>query len=120
MFVFGIKSSVGAERLSEFFQRVRLERYVGSSPTALRQLRTQLEEAILAYRTEQGALLRHAEQEVTICAGADETFFDQVVLVMMDLVSGYIILEETAEDRRYVTWHDRVQTALAEGGIRLW
>lgn len=117
--VFGIKSGVGAERLSEFFQRVRLERYVGSSPTALRQLRTQLEEAILAYRTEQGALLRQAEQEVTICAGADETFFDQVVLVMMDLGSGYIVLEETAEDRRYVTWHDRVQAVLAEGGIRL-
>ena len=119
VFVFGIKSGVGAERLSEFFQRVRLERYVGSSPTALRQLRTQLEEAILAYRTEQGALLRQAEQEVTICAGADETFFDQVVLVMMDLGSGYIVLEETAEDRRYVTWHDRVQAVLAEGGIRL-
>ena len=118
VFVFGIKSGVGAERLSEFFQRVRLGRYVGSSPTALRQLRTQLEEAILAYRADQEALLRQAEQEVTICAGADETFFDQVVLVMMDLVSGYIVLEETAEDRRYVTWHDRVQTALAEGGIR--
>ena len=119
VFVFGIKSGVGAERLSEFFQRVRLGRYLGSSPTALRQLRTQLEEAILAYQTEQGALRRQAAQDVTICAGADETFFDQVVLVMMDLGSGYIGLEETTEDRCYVTWHDRVQTVLAEGGIRL-
>jgi len=119
VFVFGIKSGVGAERLSEFFQRVRLGRYVGSSPTALRQLRTQLEEAIVAYRTEQEEQLHQAEPEVMICAGADETFFDQVVLVMMDLGSGYIVLEETAEDRRYATWHDRVQAALAPVGIRL-
>jgi hypothetical protein len=117
--VFGIKSGVGAERLSEFFQQVRLGRYVGSSPTALRQLRTHLAEAILAYRAEQGALLRQVDRDVTICAGADETFFDQVVLVMMDLASGYIVLEETAEDRRYGTWHDRLQTALAAVGIRL-
>lgn len=118
VFVFGIKSGVGAERLSEFFQRVRLARYVGSSPTALRRLRTQLEEAIIAYQAAQETQLRQAEHRVEICAGADETFFDQVILVMMDLGSGYIVLEEEAADRRYTTWHERVQAALAKVGIQ--
>ena len=36
VFVFGLKGGVGVERLSEFFHRVRLERYLAVSPTALR------------------------------------------------------------------------------------
>jgi hypothetical protein len=84
VFVFGIKGGVGVERISEFFQRVRLAPYVGSSPTALRRLRSEVEAAILAYQAEREEQLRGAERPVEICAGADETFFDQVVLVMMD------------------------------------
>src|ERR1044072_5374374 len=34
-FVFGLKRGVGAEPLSEFFSRLRLEGYVGCSPSAL-------------------------------------------------------------------------------------
>lgn len=120
VFVFGIKGGGGAERLSEFFQRVRLGSQVGSSPTALRRLRTQVEEAILAYRAAQEMPLRQGDRHVEICAGADETFFDQhVVLVMMDLVSGYIVLEEGAEDRSYATWQARVRQALDKVGLRL-
>lgn len=119
IFVFGIKGGVGVERLSEFFHRVRLDRYVGSSPTALRTLRGQLEEAILAYQAAQASQRHPGEHSVEICAGADETFFDPVILVMMDLGSGYIVLEEPAEDRRYDTWQARVQQALERWGIRL-
>jgi hypothetical protein len=36
IFVFGIKGGVGVERILEFFHRVRLDRHVGGSPTALR------------------------------------------------------------------------------------
>ncbi|NJN48314.1 MAG: hypothetical protein HC808_19600 [Candidatus Competibacteraceae bacterium] len=76
IFVFGIKGGVGAERLSEFFRRVRLDRHVGSSPTALRTLQEHLEEAILAYPTAQEQpLCPPAERRVDICAGVDETFF---------------------------------------------
>lgn len=119
IFVFGIKGGVGVERLSEFFHRVRLDRQVGSSPTALRNLRRQLEDAILSYQAAQESQRHPAEQSVEICAGADETFFDQVILVMMDLGSGYIVLEEPAEDRRYDTWQARVQQALERWGITL-
>lgn len=119
IFVFGIKGGVGVERLSEFFHHVRLDRHIGSSPTALRRLRGQLEEAILAYQTAQESQLRQTERRIEICAGADETFFDQVILVMMDLVSGYIVLEEPAQDRSYATWRARVQQALGALGMEL-
>ncbi len=41
-------------------------------------------------------------RRLEIMAGADETFFDDVVLVMMDLVSGYRVLEEAADNRTYI------------------
>ena len=34
------------------------------------------------------------------------------MLVFMDLVSGYILLEEVADDRTYETWYDQVKTRL--------
>jgi hypothetical protein len=119
VFVFGIKGGVGVERISEFFHRVRLDRHVGSSPTALRSLRRQLEEVILAYQATQQRERRPSEHRIGICAGADKTFFDQVILVLMDLTSGYIVLEEPAADRRYDTWQARVHEALEPLGIRL-
>lgn len=78
-----------------------------------------MEEAIIAYQAQQEGELRQSERTVEICAGADETFFDQVVLVMMDLVSGYIVLEEASEDRTYATWQARAQQALDKVGLRL-
>jgi len=119
IFVFGMKGGVGVERISEFFHRVRLERYLAASPTALRLLRAQMEAIILAYQVEQEQRLGQVERRVEIIAGADETFFDQVVLVMMDLVSGYIVLEQAAEDRTYGTWQERAQAAVRTVGLEL-
>jgi hypothetical protein len=74
VFVFGLKGGVGVERLSEFFHRVRLERYLAVSPSALRSLRTQMETVILAYQTEQEQRLGQAGCRLEIIAGAAETF----------------------------------------------
>src|SRR5262249_53440391 len=38
LLVFGLKRGVGAETLSEFFSRLRLEGHVGCSPSALRSV----------------------------------------------------------------------------------
>lgn len=119
IFVFGMKGGVGVERLSEFFHRVRLERYVAASPTALRSLRAQMEAVIMAYPVEQEQRLGQAERRVEIIAGVDETFFDQVVLVMMDLVSGYLVLEQAADDRTYGTWQERAQAAVRTVNLEL-
>jgi hypothetical protein len=42
---------------------------------------------------------------IDIIVGADETFFDNLmVLVLMDLKSGFIFCETPAEDRKHKTW----------------
>ena len=46
LFVFGLKRGVGAETLSEFFGRLRLEGHVGCSPSALRTVMHTLERLI--------------------------------------------------------------------------
>ena len=119
IYVFGIKGGIGVDRLSEFFHRVPLEHHVGCSPSALKRLRDDLEEVIVKYEAEQRAQRPLVDQPIEICAGVDETFFDQVILVMMDLVSGYIVLEEVAEDRTYRTWQARAEQALQGLGIRV-
>ncbi len=37
LYLFGLKRSVGAETISDFFTRLHLHRHVGSSPSAIRQ-----------------------------------------------------------------------------------
>lgn len=119
IYVFGIKGGIGADRLSEFFHRVHLERHVGCSASALHRLRAEFEATLLAYPPEQRRSLAAVDRRIEICAGTDETFFDQPILVLMDLVSGYIVLEEPAPDRSYASWHERAQQALKPLGLSL-
>jgi hypothetical protein len=119
IYVFGIKGGIGADRLSEFFHCVHLERHVGCSPSALNRLRTEFETTLLSYPPEQLHSLTVVERKIEICAGADETFFDQPILVLMDLVSGYMVLEEPAANRSYATWYERAQQALKPLGLSL-
>ena len=48
---FGLKRGVGAETISEFFGRLRLETHVGCSPSALSGVLHALEQAILETAT---------------------------------------------------------------------
>lgn len=120
IYVFGIKQGVGSEVLSEFFHLLRLNKQVGVSPTALRRLEAQMRSLIITYQEQQHQQIQRAPPSVEIIAGADETFFPGVpgiVLVLMDLVSGYILLEKKTSDRKYQTWFDQVQKALSQIGI---
>ncbi len=42
--------------------------------------------------------------------------FPELSSVLMDLVSGYILLEKKTSDRKYQTWFDQVQVALSQIG----
>lgn len=120
LYTFGLKRGVGAETLSEFFMRVRLDQHLGCSPSALRHLMQVLEQAIL----ETTAAWEHegiTEGQVGAIIGAvDETFLERLMLVFIDLASGYVLLEEVAEDRSYDTWHTRVSARLETLGTRVW
>jgi hypothetical protein len=118
LYTFGLKRGVGMDTMSEFFTRLHLETQRGCSPSALRGVMHALEAALLetAGAWEQDAC---AGDEVREIIGAvDETFLERMMLVLMDLRTGYLLLEEVAEDRTYATWKALVEerlTALGTG-----
>src|SRR5215468_8435799 len=112
LFVFGLKRGVGAETLSEFFRRLRLEAHVGCSPSALRSVMHTLERLLLetaAAWEKEG--IAHGEIRPVIGA-VDETFLQRMMLVFMDLATGYVLMEEVATDRSFGTWYDRATDRL--------
>ena len=124
IFVFALQGGIGCERLSQFFHLLRLQHHIGVSPTALRSLRSQIESKIIDYQQQQEQQLQEQQlqtssSQVEICAAADETFFDQVILVMLDLPSGYIFVEEITENCQYETWQKLVRLALKPLGLKV-
>lgn len=119
LFVFSCQGGVGCERIAEFFRLLHLERHVGVSPASLRRLRSQLEAQIIAYGQEQSQQMHPSELGTEICASTDETFFEQVILVMMDLASGFILVEAIVEDYGYETWQEQVQQAFQRWGVQV-
>jgi len=112
LYHFGLKRGVGAETMRVFFVCLHLEQHVGCSPSTLRAVMEKLEHLILE-TTE--ALEREGiakGQMGPIVGSVDETFLERMMLVFMDLVSGYILLEEVADDRTYETWYGRVKARL--------
>jgi IclR helix-turn-helix domain len=119
LFVFGLKRGVGAETLSEFFSRLRLDGHIGCSPSALRSIMHILERHILDTTAawEQDGI---AHGEVRPIIGAvDETFLQRMMRVFMDLVTGYLLMEEIASDRSYETWFERANARLQTFGVEV-
>ena len=119
LFVFGLKRGVGAETLSEFFSRLRLAAHVGCSPSALRTVMHLLERLLLdtAAAWEQEGI---AHGEIRPVIGAvDETFLQRMMLVFMDLATGYLLMEAVATDRSFDTWYDRANDRLTTLGTEV-
>jgi len=117
LYTFGLKRGVGLATLSEFFTHLRLETQIGCSPSALGGVMQALETAILA-TTEAWEHDGVAAGDMREIIGAvDETFLQRMMLVFIDLVSGYLLFEEVAEDRSYDTWHALVKARIEVLGV---
>lgn len=116
LYIFGLKRGAGLDTMSEFFARLHLETQVGCSPSALRGVMHAVETALLetAQAWEQDACVGTEVRE--IIGAVDETFLEQMMLVLMDLRTGYVLLEDVAEDRTYTTWMARVEARLTALG----
>lgn len=116
LYIFGLKCGAGLDTMSEFFARLHLETQVGCSPSALRGVMHAVETALLetAQAWEQDACVGTEVRE--IIGAVDETFLEQMMLVLMDLRTGYVLLEDVAEDRTYTTWMARVEARLTALG----
>ena len=107
---------VGADKLSQFFKMIRIGTHVGVSPSALRQQLNHMESLLPLFQ-------QHCENEASAqprsaVVAMDETFFgDMLILVLMDLSSGYLILEDISDDRRFDTWFEKAMPRLKALGI---
>lgn len=116
LFCFGLKNQIGAGQLSEFFQLIRINTHVGVSESGLRKQLTRMEACIAAYQQQCESSASPPMPDRTVAM--DETFFRQLlILVMMDLPSGYILLEESAPDRGFDTWNTRASARLKTLGL---
>jgi hypothetical protein len=109
IYCFGIKGGIGAGSLSEFFHLLRLEQHIGCSPSAIRAMEVQLKTKIIDYEQAQSKEC-HRATPISICVGADETFFGLPILVAMELASGFIFSEVECENRTYETWWNEVSS----------
>jgi hypothetical protein len=119
LFVFGLNRGVGAETLSEFFSRLRLDGHIGCSPSALRSVMRTLERHVLdttAAWEEEG--IAHGEIRPVIGA-VDETFLQRMMLVFMALTTGYLLMEEAAADRSFDTWFEGANECLTTFGAEM-
>jgi Family of unknown function (DUF6399) len=119
IFIFCFQHGVGSESLSKFFRLLRLDRHIGVSPSALRKIRDRMETEIQTYQQAQLSALANTDQPIEVCGGIDETFFDQVVLVMLDLPSGFILVEEITADCCFETWQQPVAQICRQLGLLL-
>lgn len=112
LYTFGLKRGVGMDTMHEFFARLHLATQVGCSPSALRRVMQTLEATILETATtwEKDGGAMGAGQE--IIGAVDETFLERIVLILLDLTTGYVVLEATADDRSYATWKALVDQRL--------
>ena len=104
LYTFGRKRGVGVDTMSEFCTRLHLETQGGCSPSAFRGVMHALEAARLetAGAWEQDACAGDAVRE--LMGALDETCLARMMLVLMDLRTGSLLLEEVAEDRTSATW----------------
>jgi hypothetical protein len=112
LYTFGLTRGVGVETMSEFFARLHLETQGGCSPSALRGVMQACAAALLetAAAWEQDGCVSGEVRE--LIGAVDETFLERMLLVFMALPTGYLLLEEGAEDRTYATWHALVDERL--------
>jgi len=119
LYTFGLKRGVGVDTMSAFFARLHLDTQVGCSPCALRQVMQALVETAgkTAETWEQDASAAGEVRE--IIGGVDETFLERMMVVFQDLPTGYLVLEDMADDRTFTTWKTWVDERLKALGAEV-
>lgn len=116
LYTFGMECHVGADKLSHFFKLIRLDAHVGTSASALRKQMNQMEKLLPLFQQYCESLASGQRRQAVVAA--DETFFGEfLILVLMDLSSGYLILEDISNDRCFETWLGKAAPRLQALGI---
>ena len=96
--VFGVMCGAGAGKIRFFFKLIRIFTHVGISESSIRNIADEIEKELIEFqKRHEGAI--NPEKPLEVIVGADETFSDEIILVLMELASGFIFIEEEASDR---------------------
>ncbi len=118
LYSFGLQHHVGADTLSDFFKLIRIDTHAGFSPGALRTQLRQMEALLPAFQQSCEASAPPPAGKAVVAA--DETFFGELlILVLMDLSPGYLLLETIQGDRSFDTWFAQAGPRLDAMGIRV-
>lgn len=115
---FGIGCGVGAGKLSDFFHMIRIEEHIGVSESSVQALLRKIEALLPEFQKlcEQSIVKKPRQ----VVAAMDETFFGQfMIMVVIDLQSGYLLLEDIADDRCYDTWLSKITPRLESLGVQV-
>ena len=92
--IFAILCGVGGERIALFFSLLELRHFVGLSERSINRITQKIEELIEQYGIKHDSNIKAQLKSLDVILGADETFFDNLmILVGMELKSGFIFCE---------------------------
>lgn len=115
LFVMNLCGGLGVAMVRTFFTLTGLHTLVACSESSLRRARRAMIEATGAWGDAQDTALAEGMTPKDIIAGVDENFHEQMMLVAMDAVSGFLLVEKVSERRDGKTW-----AAALRDGIRRW
>ena len=109
VYIFAVRSGFGAGTLKHFFEMLNIGSHVAISETTILKIIRQIEKLILQYKDIKAKEIKFKVKEIELILGVDETWFDKMLLVCQELHSGFIFMEESAEDRSAATWDKHIK-----------
>ncbi len=102
IYTFCIKGGVGAGRVEEFMQQIRIGTHAGISETSIYRMMKEIEVSILRYQelVERDLTNQASDQldYLEVVLGLDETWLHKMLLVCQELNSGFLFLKNPVKN----------------------
>ena len=111
--IFHQNGNSGMPDLHEYFDLTAVNKFVGASISAPQKVGKALDKQTIVFGQEESAKLAKNIPHKNIPGAVDENFImDEMTLILMDPVAGFILAEQIEEKRDAETWFKVTQAAL--------
>jgi DNA-binding transcriptional regulator YiaG len=111
--VFHQNGNSGIPDMHEFFEMSDVSMFVGTSVSALQKVSKTIDKQIYHYENKEVERLAQDMPHKNITGALDENFImDEMTLILMEPVSGYILSEQIEEKRDAETWNKVTQVGI--------
>jgi Family of unknown function (DUF6399) len=120
LLIFHTDGGCGLPAIHKFLMITMISKFVGSSLGSLHKMSNQIDQLLKEFdkseRSRMGSEMPH--RKITGCG--DETFFDEMMLmVFMEPISGFILAEQEEEKRDAATWEKVIRNSLLGLNVEL-